>query len=237
MKWILGLERTTPNYIVEEEGKLETVKVKALKKAVKFEEKARTSKKKLVNVWKKRKENGEGKDGKWAKIRKKVLEEIEEEKEKRDKQREDEEDIVQLVIKKIREKEEGERRKRIEESRYNREYKKIIKGERPRYLSTEMKMRDRKTLARFRCGNEIREKEFWKTEEERVCRLCRKKGESMWHVLKECDRTKQEERIEVVLGEEEQGLKVLKEIKNKWKEREEEEKEKDKEEEEEKEKE
>jgi len=36
---------------------------------------------------------------------------------------------------------------------HNREYKKIIKEE--RYLSMEMKMRDRKTLVRFRCGNEV----------------------------------------------------------------------------------
>jgi len=53
----------------------------------------------------------------------------------------------------------------------------------------------------------------------------------------ECDRTRQEEGIEAVLGEKGQGLKVLKEIKNKWKEKEEEEKKKDKEEEEENEKE
>jgi len=137
-----------------------------------------------------------------------------------------------VVIKKVREKEEGERRKRIKESRYNKEYKKVIKEERPRYLSMEMKMRDKKTLARFRCGNKVREREFWKTEEEKVCRLCNKRGESMWHVFKECERSRQEEEIETVLGEEGQGLKVLKEIKNKWKEREEEEKEKKKEEEE-----
>jgi len=41
----------------------------------------------------------------------------------------------------MREKEEGERRKRIGESRYNRKYKKIIKEEKSRYLSMEMKMR------------------------------------------------------------------------------------------------
>jgi len=39
-------------------------------------------------------------------------------------------------------------------------------------------------------------------------------------VLKKCDRTRQEEEIEVVLGEDGQGLKILKEIENKWKERE-----------------
>jgi len=40
--------------------------------------------------------------------------------------------------------------------------------------------------------------------------LCRKKGENMWHVLKECDRTRQEEEIKIVLGDDGQGLKVLK---------------------------
>lgn len=212
-----------------EEGKLETIKEKALKRAVKFEEKARVSGKKLVIECLEEKERkwGDGKDGKWTKMRKKVLEEVREEKEKKDKQTEDGEDIVQVVIKRMREKEERERRKKIEGSRYNKEYKKIIKGERPRYLSMEMKIRNRKTLARFRCSNEVREREFWKTEGERTCRLCGKKGESMWHVLKEYNKTRQEEEIEVVLGEDGQGLKVLKEIENKWKEREEE-KEKDK---------
>lgn len=53
-------------------------------------------------------------------------------------------------MEKIREKEKERRRKKIEESTYNREYKKLIKEERPKYLSRKIKNRDRKTITRFR---------------------------------------------------------------------------------------
>jgi len=41
-----------------------------------------------------------------------------------------------------------------------------------------MKNRDRKTIARFRCGNEVREREYWKEKEEKLCRLCKEEIES-----------------------------------------------------------
>lgn len=110
------------------------------------------------------------------------------------------------------EKEVRERRKRIEESRYNKEYKRIIKEDKPEYLKKRMKMKDRKMVARFRCGNEVREREYWKEEEEKTCRVCRKEKESLWHVIKECEETRQEDELEVVLGEEGQGLRALREI-------------------------
>lgn len=49
MKWILGLERATPNYILIEEGKITETKIKAMKRAVKYEEEARKSGKILVS--------------------------------------------------------------------------------------------------------------------------------------------------------------------------------------------
>lgn len=124
----------------------------------------------------------------------------------------DGEDIVQEVIERIREKEAKERRKKIEESNYNKEYKKIWKEKRPEYLSWRMKMTDRRMIARFRCGNEIREREYCKEEEEKICKICKKEKESLWHMLKEYEETRQEEEIEVVLGGEGQGLRTLREI-------------------------
>lgn len=78
----------------------------------------------------------------------------------------------------IRKKEKERRRKKIEESTYNREYKRLIKEERPEYLSRRMKNRDRKTIARFRCDNEVREREYWKEEEEKLGRLCKEQIKS-----------------------------------------------------------
>jgi len=52
---------------MEEKGKLETIKVKAIKRAVKFEKKARASRKKLIEcLEEKEREWGDGKDGKWV---------------------------------------------------------------------------------------------------------------------------------------------------------------------------
>ncbi|XP_043579742.1 uncharacterized protein LOC122566489 isoform X1 [Bombus pyrosoma] len=48
VKWILGLDLTTPNYILIEECKLEEIKEKALKRAASYEEKNLESKKELV---------------------------------------------------------------------------------------------------------------------------------------------------------------------------------------------
>jgi hypothetical protein len=53
-----------------------------------------------------------------------------------------------------------ERRENIKESRYNREYERCMTEEIPEYLGRES-ARERKMMARFRCGNEEREKRYW----------------------------------------------------------------------------
>lgn len=47
VKWIL-LERRTPNYILIKETKMEVLRIEALKKAIKYEENMRRTKKKIV---------------------------------------------------------------------------------------------------------------------------------------------------------------------------------------------
>jgi hypothetical protein len=39
--------------------------------------------------------------------------------------------------------------------------------------------RERKMMARFRCGNEEGENRYWMEEEERRCRMCYKEKETM----------------------------------------------------------
>ena len=51
-----------------------------------------------------------------------------------------------------------------------------------------MKWKDRKILARFRCGNETKAREYWKEGEKR-CGLCKKKEEDLRHVKEECETT------------------------------------------------
>jgi hypothetical protein len=50
-----------------------------------------------------------------------------------------------------------ERRERIREARYNREYERCVTEDVPVYLGRES-TKERKMMARFRCGNEERER-------------------------------------------------------------------------------
>jgi hypothetical protein len=58
-------------------------------------------------------------------------------------------------------------RQRIKEARYNRKYERCMIEEIPEHLG-----RERKMMARFRCGNEERENRYWMEGEERRCRMC-----------------------------------------------------------------
>jgi hypothetical protein len=62
-----------------------------------------------------------------------------------------------------------QRRERIKKSRQNRKYERCMTGEIPEYLRTE-NARERKMMARLRCGNEERENRYWTEGEERRCR-------------------------------------------------------------------
>lgn len=48
IKWIFGLCRRTPNYILMKETKEEEMRINALRRAIKYEEEAKRSKKKIV---------------------------------------------------------------------------------------------------------------------------------------------------------------------------------------------
>jgi hypothetical protein len=50
----------------------------------------------------------------------------------------------------------------------------------PEYLGRES-AKERKMMARFRCGNEERESKYWVEGEERRCRMCYEEREYMWN--------------------------------------------------------
>ncbi|XP_033315402.1 uncharacterized protein LOC117213817 [Bombus bifarius] len=62
VKWILGLDMTTSNYILLEECKLTEIKEKALERAASYKEKALESKKELVKECIKERERNWGND-------------------------------------------------------------------------------------------------------------------------------------------------------------------------------
>lgn len=145
LKWILGLDITTPNYILMEKSKVKEMKVKAVRRAIRFEEKAKDSRKELVKECLKER-NSEGRrgcNGRWAKERKKMLQEfgIKE----LNSIGEEEEKFEDVVMNKLR-----KRMQKIEGSRYNEYYKIIRKDRIPKYLEGRMKKKDRCLIARFR---------------------------------------------------------------------------------------
>ena len=75
-----------------------------------------------------------------------------------------------------------------------------------------MKWKDRRILTRLRCGNETKAREYWKEEEEKRCRLCKRKEEDLRHVIEECEITGGPRDIEKVLNEMGEDLAELKAI-------------------------
>jgi len=196
MKWILGLDRRTPNYIIKEETKMKEIKIEAIKRAVKYEEETRQSEKKIVvECMKEMEKEGRREEvRKWERWRQQVMQETGiskgEKKEKRE--REETKEIVKEIVEKIRKKDKEERRKRIEESRYNDSYKNVVTEELPKYLRGRKRKKERIMIARYRCGNEMKGNQHWLKEEDRKCRMCGEEMENIAHVLKECGETRDE---------------------------------------------
>jgi hypothetical protein len=78
-----------------------------------------------------------------------------------------------------------ERRERIKKSRYNREYESSVTEKISKYLGRES-AREKKMMARFRCGNEERENKYWAEGEERRCRMCYEERETIEHMWSGC---------------------------------------------------
>lgn len=142
VKWILGLDRKTPNYILIEETKMIEIRIEATRRAIIYEEKARNSGKKLVVECIKDLEKVRTKkeEGKWEAVRGDLLKRIGIDKEEikcgreRGKVRGELIQEIVTVLIKIWRKEEERRRKKIKESKYN-IYEGIITENLPKYLT------------------------------------------------------------------------------------------------------
>lgn len=67
-------------------------------------------------------------------------------------------------------------------------------------------------IAIFKCGNEARGNHIWREEEMRNCRVCGIERESLEHVVKECEKTKDEMTLEEFLRDDEKGKEVMERI-------------------------
>ena len=105
--------------------------------------------------------------------------------------------------------------KKIEESNYNETYKEIRTEERPGYLKGRRKKKERNTIARYRCGNEIRGGRHWEKKEERNCRICKKREEDWTHILRECEDTREDVGIKELMDGDGKGYEIMKKIEKK----------------------
>ncbi|KAJ3646808.1 hypothetical protein Zmor_024378 [Zophobas morio] len=85
-----------------------------------------------------------------------------------------------------------------------------------KYQSTEREresIKEKRMMARFRCGNEEKENNFWMDETDRTCRICWREGETIEHMLEGCEGLREsEESKEEVLNEDGRGLDWMKEV-------------------------
>ena len=188
LKWVLGVERCTPDYIIRRETKESKIWEDAIFRAMKYEEK-------LDKI-----SSGDIRKEIWIKKKKKlgIMNRY-------DREREDLWGKLELQGGNLSEEERGsikweakrrlnemtreEDLERIRDSRYAEGLKEFLyqeweKEEVPVYL---LEKKNIKTLARFRMGSEFEGCKFWKKEDDKMCRICKKGVELVRHVFEECD--------------------------------------------------
>ncbi|KYN26816.1 hypothetical protein ALC57_03857, partial [Trachymyrmex cornetzi] len=112
----------------------------------------------------------------------------------------------------IENKEKKERRVKVSESRHNCNYKSIMTEKLPKYLEGKRKRKDKSLIDRYRCESETKGSQYWREVEDRSSRIYLVEEESIFHILKECEETKNELRTEKFIGEEGRGLETMKKI-------------------------
>jgi hypothetical protein len=148
LKGVLGVEREAPGYIVREECKRNRPKMKGGKRAAKFEDKMHGR-----EWWRERKKNTEKKEGeKYYQRNGYAREEVE-------RLRAKGRWMNVELSERDKDTDKQERRERIKETKYNKEYDRWITEEIPEYLGRES-ARKRKMMVRFRYWNEKRENRY-----------------------------------------------------------------------------
>jgi hypothetical protein len=149
LRWVLRVDRETPDYIMRKECKRNRLRVKAEKRAA-------TLKGRLpdTNGVLERKEKEQGEEG-----RKKYYQRNGYASEEVERFRAKGRWMNVELSERDKDTDKQERRRRIKESKYNREYERCMTQEIREYLGRES-AKERKMMARFRCGNEERENRF-----------------------------------------------------------------------------
>ena len=173
--------------MVAEESKEIATSLKAMKRAIMYEEKAIETDKKLVKdcLFEIEKEK-QIEIGEWELKRVNCLEKVNLGKKEREKIRNDEGNIVRELFERWVRKDSEWRKEKIEKSKSCGRYKIIVTEKIPEYMTKELKSKERKVLARFRVGNEERANKYWMSDEDKTCRVCKNKLETLEHIVSEC---------------------------------------------------
>lgn len=80
------------------------------------------------------------------------------------------------MLERAERREREQRLERIARLKYNGVYEMVMTEERPMYLRGKRKQKERRRIARYRCG---KENQHWGSEEDRKCRMCGREVE-LW---------------------------------------------------------
>jgi len=195
LKWILGVDGRKPSYMVREELQRDKLRGRAGRKARTFEKRMEEGGGSELGreCWEEiRKREGKATDG-WEKKRKYLCERGRIGGEGVRVGEKGEENWFNKIIEMDIELQRRERKKKINESRYNKLYKEIKEEGIPEYLKKGWGKKRWRRVTRFRLGNKMREGRYWEEEEKRLCRLCRAELETWEHVWERCRRWREED--------------------------------------------
>lgn len=212
MRWILGLDRNTPGYIVREECKRDKLKIEAGKRAIKYENKIRSSQNKILKDCLKVVDKEESVKDKWRKMREDYLQRNGLSHTEFNNRRRAGINLVKELENRDIEVLAQEQTNKINAAQYNSLYKDIHTADLPQYLRLSGRGRT-SLIARFRCGNEVKGNVYWeKDEDKKRCRICRQSKETIEHLRRECLIHPREEVVTTLLDEFGTGLLWMKEI-------------------------
>lgn len=189
IRWILRLDRETPGYLIRRETGREKLGVRALERAMRFEERIKKEEDGtlLKECWKWMRRNTKGKAEEERRGR---LRELGWTKNDYESQIGEREEVRKEIIAKEKARNRMEGESKLINSRYCKKIRWVVNNqeEAPGYLRKDSKLSRKEVIkiARHRMGNEARANKYWEKEENRRCRLCGKAEETIKHIMEEC---------------------------------------------------
>lgn len=204
IKWTLGLDRCTPEYICLEETNRDKIKIKTGRRAIKFELRARRNENKtLLQECIKERVNG--------KVKSKNIQDRDEYLKGKgfsqaalELEMQEGKDVIEELVKRDKEIQGQTQYNRIQNSNYNRRYKHCKTFGLPAYLKKSGTKGSQKLIARARCGSIEERNKHWLKEVDRLCELCGEDQGTLEHLLDKCTGLEGEgPRIEEIINEKE----------------------------------